>query len=214
MAEDTSDLKAWFEHRVKTIHATVTVYDILRRNGVSLRHSTERVEQISCPFHGKDEHPSARIYPGSAGSPSHIWCFVCREHWDAISLWKKYGGDESKKFHQVLSEIEKAYGITPPEISSTAFSRTPTDEDNDQDRFDLLYRTCEDRLISVREDYDSFGDMLGYLTVGSVLDKLLFGVTEGKISFKAGCDLLLRLRQRIADRIQRGHESSSLSSDP
>lgn len=212
MAEPNEALKAWFEHRVKTIHDKVTVYDILRRNGIALRHNTDRVEQISCPFHGKDENPSARIYPGDAKSPAHIWCFVCRERWDAISLWKKYGGDETKKFHQVLSEMERTFGITPPDISSDAFAQGPSQDSRAQENFERLYRVCEERLLNVREDYVLFDDMAGYLTIGSVLDKLVFGVTEGKITFQAGCDLLTQLRQRIADRIQRGHESASPSS--
>lgn len=214
MPDSNEELKAWFEQRVKAIHETVTVYDILRRNGISLRHTTDRVEQIACPFHGKDEHPSARIYPGSPSAPAHIWCFVCRERWDAISLWKKYGGDETKKFHQVLSELEKAYGLKPPEISRSGFSQAETAADKDRSQFDSLLSMCEERLINVREDYATFGDMVGYLTVGSILDKVLFGVTEGRLSFRDGCALLTQLRQRIADRIQRGHESSSPSPDP
>jgi hypothetical protein len=214
MAESNERLKAWFEHRVRAIHDKVTVYDILRRNGVSLKHSTDRIEQISCPFHGKDENPSARIYPGDAKSPAHIWCFVCRERWDAISLWKKFGGDETKKFHQVLSEMEKTFGITPPSISNEAFTQGLPQDSRVQENFERLYRACEERLLSVRDDYKSFDDMIGYLTVGSVLDKITFGITEGKISFQVGCDLLSQLRQRIAERIRKGHESTSSSSNP
>jgi hypothetical protein len=217
MAEISEELKAWFKSRVETINSKVTVYDILRRQGIALRHTTDRLEQIPCPFHGKDEHPSARVYPADAKSPSHIWCFVCREHWDAIRLWKKFGGDESKKFHQVLCELEKAFNITPPEVSREAFSSSSaaasTPDAASKETFERLYASCESRLLSVQGDFRSANDMAGYLLIGSILDKLFYSVTEGTTPFGKGIEVLTVLRQKISDRIRKGYESTSPPTD-
>src|SRR5574343_824433 len=83
--------RAWIQERVAAIRATVSAYDVLRKFGVKLHHAGEnRIEQFSCPFHGKDTKPSARIYPAGPTGPSHAWCFVCQERWDAITLWRKF----------------------------------------------------------------------------------------------------------------------------
>ena len=107
---------AWVQERIAAIHARVSTYDILRRFGVVLQHSGEtRIEQFSCPFHGKDTKPSARVYPASATSPTHAWCYVCQERWDVITLWRKFN-DPTVPFTRSLAEIERDYGLKTPEM--------------------------------------------------------------------------------------------------
>lgn len=201
---DSEAIKAWYGIRVKAIHERITVYDLLRSNGIVFKHTGEREEQFSCPFHGKDESPSARVYPSSARSPSHAWCFVCRERWDVISLWKKYHGSDGKNFHRILSEIEKQYGLTAPPIPEGGFRDAPVASDQQRQDFDKMYEACERRLLSVREDYRQIGDMHGYLMAGSVLDKVFYQVSEGKLNFVEGIDVLNRLLKKIAERLRGG----------
>jgi hypothetical protein len=199
---DEEAIKAWYALRVKTIHEHVTVHDILRRNGVSFRHTGDREEQFSCPFHGKDESPSARVYPSSPRGPSHVWCFVCRERWDAIGLWKKYTGAD-KSFHRLLSELEKFYNITTPPVPEGAYDKgtVPVSEQEKTD-FEHLYKVCEQRLIGAREDYVRLQDMNGYLVAGSILDKIYYRIGEGTLSPKEGTDVLKRLLARIGERVR------------
>ncbi len=201
---DEEAIKAWYNIRTKAIHDRVTVHDILRRNGVSFRHTGDREEQFSCPFHGKDESPSARVYPSSPRSPSHVWCFVCRERWDAIALWKKYSGGE-KSFHRLLSELEKLYNITTPPVPEGAYDKgglSATEQEKAE--FERLYGVCEQRLTGARDDYVRLQDMNGYLVAGSVLDKVYYQVGEGTLSARDGLDILKRLITRIGERIRGG----------
>lgn len=203
MANDEA-IKAWYGMRTRIIHERVTVHDILRRNGVSFRHTGDREEQVSCPFHGKDENPSARVYPSSPRSPSHVWCFVCRERWDAISLWKKYSGDgDGKSFHQLLSELEKLYGLQTPPVPEGAFDRGGVpDADRLKQEFETYYALVERRLIDVRSDYAKLEDMAGYLVAGSVLDKVLSQASEGALPYKDALDVLKRLLKKIGEKVR------------
>ncbi len=108
--------KAWIAQRVEAIKEHVSAHDVLRRGGVNLGKGDNEEEQFSCPFHGQDRRPSARVYPADANNPSHAWCFVCQERWDAITLWRKFNGGEDRHFTQILSEIERAYGLETPEL--------------------------------------------------------------------------------------------------
>jgi len=196
-----SNLNAWFGLRKKAIHDRVTVHDILKRNGVSFRHVADREEQFSCPFHGKDEKPSARAFPSTPQSPSHVWCFVCRERWDAIGLWKKYSGEE-KKFHQILSEIEKAYNIVPPPIPEGGLIDAPSADDTAKARFDTLYELCESRLKDAREVYVAKNDSNGYLIAGSMLDKIYSKTSVGQLTYPKANELLRQLIDKIGGRIR------------
>lgn len=199
---DEAAIKAWYAMRTKTIHDRVTAHDILRRNGVSFRHTGDREEQFSCPFHGKDESPSARVYPSSPRSPSHVWCYVCRERWDAIALWKKYSGGE-KSFHRLLSELEKLYNLETPPVPEGAYDKgsVPVSE-QEKAEFERFYVVCEERLKGSREDYARLQDMNGYLVAGSILDKAYYQVGEGTMSPKDGLDVLKRLILKIGERIR------------
>lgn len=202
MAEASPEVKAWYQMRIRAIHTKASAHDILRRNGIGLKNTGEREEQFSCPFHGKDESPSARVYPGSPRSPSHIWCFVCKERLDAIGLWKKFYGGEDKSFHAVLAEMERHYGIAAPPVPDDA-RRLPQDQgDKFKDEFDVLYERCERRLAGARDDYVRLDDMLGYLTAGSILDKSYYQAGEGVMSYRDGTELLKKLMQRIGDKVR------------
>ncbi|MCW4026127.1 MAG: CHC2 zinc finger domain-containing protein, partial [Candidatus Bathyarchaeota archaeon] len=39
--------------------------------------------QISCPFHGPDSAPSARVFPAS----NSMYCWACNKSWDVIDYW-------------------------------------------------------------------------------------------------------------------------------
>lgn len=108
--------RAWVSQRIEAIKSRVSAHEVLRRGGVDLRKGDDEEEQFSCPFHGQDRRPSARVYPADANNLSHAWCFVCQERWDAITLWRKFNGGEDKHFTQVLAEIERAYGLETPEL--------------------------------------------------------------------------------------------------
>src|SRR5262245_41520556 len=120
-----SAFREWNRRRLANIHAHVTAADVLMRNGVALQHGGSHAEQISCPFHGYARRPSAKYNPVDGERRSSVWCFVCHERWDALGLWKKYTGTE--KFTDILREMERAFGVTPPEANALPEQEAPYD---------------------------------------------------------------------------------------
>ena len=195
--EQRASFRRWIEARAEAVRDSISVYDVLGRNGVILK-GDGREEQISCPFHGADNKPSCRVYPESVRGPSGAWCFVCQERWDAIALWRKYSGSEIK-FTRVLAEMEKAFGILPPE-SPPPLQYEDDPIDPDMLEVDKLFDLCETRLKGARGSFD----MVSYLTIGSILDRLDYQVNEGKTSFVAAKGILNKVKDKIGAKVRGG----------
>lgn len=190
-------LRQWTKQRIDNIHEHVTAHDVLRKGGVEFKQGgSDEEEQFSCPFHGVDRKPSARVYPSSSRNHSHAWCFVCQERWDAIGLWRKFYGGEDKSFSRVLTEIEHAYGITPPPMPKEASIKHEV-KNVALESFDALYESCEHRLKGARETYHKLSDMVGYLSAGQVLDKLRYRVDKRQTTPERGKEILRQLLDRI-----------------
>lgn len=182
----------WYRERTAAVKANVSAYDVLRHFGVRLKQGgSDREEQLSCPFHGKDNKPSARVYPDDTEGMSHLWCYTCRKRWDAIGLWKEFGGDPDAKFSRVLSEMERQFGLTPPEAPTWTEEETGPSEA--EETAHLLFEACENRLREARPYFD----LRGHLLLGQLLDKCRFAFEGRKASPEEVC---LRLRQ-ILDKI-------------
>lgn len=193
--------REWLRQRIETIHSRVSAYDVLRRSGVAFNQTSDnQEEQFACPFHGRDNKPSARVFPGAADKPSHAWCYVCQERWDVISLWRKTG-DADRPFTRILAEIEREYGIATPEMPEGATFRAPQVNQGLID-FDKLYEICENRLRLAKVSYEAQEDMLGFLRAGSVLDKVRHKVDAGQLPPEKGLQVLEQLRDRIGERIR------------
>jgi hypothetical protein len=166
-------IRDWMKARIANINKNVTAADVLSRNGVSLHKNGGQEEQISCPFHGTDTHPSARYFPEANESPSHVWCFACHKRWDAIGLWKQFNGEE--KFSELLFHIERAFGLKAPE-----FHAAPDLEDEYdpvREEVEKLFDACENRLRQYRKSFD----MVAHLKIGSLLDQLRFNLEQGAL---------------------------------
>lgn len=188
--------KQWMKERVEVIHQRVTADDVLSRFGIRLRYNGQREEQFSCPFHGKDNKPSARFYPTSVRGPAHVWCFVCQKNWDCIRLWKEFAGFEGK-FGALLREIERSYGITPPEAPRMA-QEAKVDEAAEEVK--RLFAVADSRLCNALPSFKQLDDMRGYLALGSVLDRLDYGLKEGTVEMAKAKELLRRVLDKIRER--------------
>lgn len=192
--------REWVRQRVELIHEQVTVYDVLRLIGVDLTQSgSDEEEQFSCPFHGIDRRPSARVYPEEGGSKSHAWCYVCQERWDAISVWQRAYGSTEGGFTRALLGIEKAFDLTAPKMPTEAVYRAEV-VDEDQEEFEHRLEACEDYLRAARGVYRQLNDMVGYLSASQVLDKLRFRVAKGRTSPKRAVVVLRQLRNKIVEK--------------
>jgi hypothetical protein len=186
--------RQWIAERVATIHQTVTAHDVLTRNGIRLKYGG-REEQISCPFHGRDTKPSARVYEASARSPSHVWCFVCQKNWDAIGLWKKFDGREDLKFAAVLRDIESAYGIVPPPMPEGVSGDYEPEEDPLVLEVATLFEACEKRLRSAKHNFE----MVPFLKLGVILDRLRHRLDERKIDYEKAKVVLRQVLDKIGE---------------
>jgi len=197
--------RAWVRTRIEQIHRIVSAHDVLqRRGGIDFKSTSGREEQFSCPFHGKDTKPSARIYPESARSPSHAWCFVCQERWDAIALWRKFNGDgDDVPFTRTLTQMEQAYGITKPAMPQELWGAGEESAVSpDLLAFDSLYDVCENRLKFARPIYYKLGDMTGYLAASCILDKMRHRVDKRQVSPEKGSEVLRQLLGKIGGKVQ------------
>ena len=73
------------------IKRTTSMEEVLRRYGIR----TVR-NMCSCPFHGKDKHPSMKVYPDG------YRCFTCGEYGDIFSFVMKYEGCDFKEAFKIL----------------------------------------------------------------------------------------------------------------
>ncbi len=187
--------RRWVKARIEVIHERVTAHDVLRRFGVNLRYGEDHEEQFSCPFHGQDNKPSARVYPASVRGPSHAWCFVCQERWDVLGLWKKFTNFEGR-FTRLLSDIEREYGIIPPDSP-------PIDDGDDGQDEELLevlrlFDICERRLKGAKRAFD----MRGFLVISSILDRLYYQLESGGTPYEQLKAVLGKVLDKIGEKVR------------
>jgi hypothetical protein len=198
-----SRFRDWYKLRAANIRSHVSAADVLSRNGVTLRRHGSAAEQISCPFHGTDSHPSAKYFPEEGDSQSHVWCFVCHENWDAIGLWKKFTGTE--RFTDILRQIERDFGLTVPDPPLTRGEDERRVEDPLAVEVERLLDSCE-RLL--REHRDSF-ELTRHLKLGSILDLTRHHLERGRIDMQTGKQRLSQIANRILSEASRAKASAA-----
>jgi hypothetical protein len=193
-ARRASAYRDWYKLRVENIREHVSAADVLTRHGVTLHRNGQQPEQMSCPFHGKDDHPSAKYFPDEGSSHSHVWCFVCHENWDVIKLWKKFTGTE--RFTEILHQIERAFGLTRPEPPITTLREDEAPRDPLAEESRVLFNLCESRLREFRDVFE----MMPHLKLGALVDHTRFYLEHGQISHATAIERLTVILTRIAER--------------
>lgn len=192
-ARQSEAYRQWVGLRVSEIHRRISASDVLDRYGVKLRYGGGKAEQISCPFHGKDNRPSTRYYPAHDGKNDSVWCFVCQKPWDAIRLFQKFEQLEGP-FTRVLTLMERSFGLQTPEMPQEAMrleDDTPLGAELEQ-----LFGICERRLVGAKQRFT----MEGYLKVGSVIDRLHFQVLQGKQTRDVATQTLRKVLDKIGEK--------------
>lgn len=195
-SEQQQAYKTWITGRIEAIHRRVTAHDVLRRNGIDLKYG-DRVEQFSCPFHGKDNKPSARVYGETNRSPSHVWCFVCQKRWDAIGLWQKFTGFEGR-FSSLLRDIEQVYGIEIPESPQEYQSEYKAQDNTAIDEVLKLLDICDSRMTKSKNAFD----MTGYYKISVALDRLRYQIDEHLLKPSEAKVVLQTILEKISVKVQ------------
>jgi len=80
-----------------TVNERVSIFDLFDEYGVKYYSREISGPKMSCPFHGADTDPSAKVYPET----NSLYCWTCSSSWDAISFYAQANGmyktDESGK---------------------------------------------------------------------------------------------------------------------
>lgn len=197
LGQDASVLQ-WMKQRSATLKESITAHDVVRYHGVQLKSALDSEEQLSCPFHGKDNKPSARIYPASGRSDSHLWCFTCQKSWDIFGLWREFMGHGPEvKFPTILFELEKTFGIIRPEgpDAQAPEDKGPSELDLEVDQ---LFDVCEKRIKEARYKYEP----TKLFRTGQVLDQLHHRWDERAIKAVDVRALLRQVLDRIGEHIR------------
>jgi hypothetical protein len=75
--------------------------------------------QFKCPFHGKDNKPSARFYRDTQS----CWCWVCQKSWDVVSFVMD---KEQMYFKQAINFLVEKYKLDTSSISEDPELKFPT----------------------------------------------------------------------------------------
>lgn len=196
-AEGKGATLQWMRERTAVVKDNISAHDVLRHQGIALKYpGSGHEEQMSCPFHGRDNKPSARVYPEGARSKSHVYCYTCGKTWDVFGLWKAFRGADEMRFSQVVFELEKAFGIIPPEGPS--YKEEDIDEGPSDDEREVLnlFELCESRLLETRPNFEK----KGYLQIGQVLDKLRFRFDNRSVTATEARSVLHQVQAKILEK--------------
>ena len=88
--------------KLAAVKTSVKIVDVLRHHGINVPDGIN--QQISCPFHGIDSHPSARVYTQT----NTIFCWTCHSLWDVISAEMQFS---EISLNEAVNVLVQRYGI-------------------------------------------------------------------------------------------------------
>jgi DNA primase len=89
--------------RVNKIKEKISLRSLIDKYHIDCQSHGE-ITQVHCPFHGSDNHASARIYETNT-----MYCWVCSKSWDVISFTKDY--EKLNSFSDACKFLERNYNI-------------------------------------------------------------------------------------------------------
>lgn len=142
--------------RVKDlIIETLDLGRVMLDYGVQFTYDPMAVDEVQyrCPFHGRDNKPSARFYRQTKS----CYCWVCKRKWDVISFIRD---KETLPYIQTLQHIVARYGIDTsviPEEPDIRKHRAPSTSD-----ISTRMRSVRGKLHSLRGklDYKKFNALV------------------------------------------------------
>ena len=163
---------SYWETRVNNIRDNVSLRSLVDYFNVPCQ-SLGEVTQLHCPFHGNDNHASARIYETNT-----MYCWVCAKRWDVISFIQDYKGVD---FRTACSILEDMYNLEKPDKSIAYFEESFKDflkksEPKKEKDFDKEFKKINNILIKNRDSYS----LKEYINYFYYLDTLYMSYQENK----------------------------------
>jgi len=98
---------------IDRINEEVSIYDLFDIADPPVKYLTRAKPcQISCPFHGQDTHPSARVYPDT----NSLRCFYCSKSWNPVTFWAEdnnwYRDNDKLDLGRAIDDLASRYDIT------------------------------------------------------------------------------------------------------
>lgn len=125
MAKVSTEHQSWIRRRVDAVRKAYTAFDAMTEHGHGdAIPDPDTPSQLSCPYHGPDNRPSARFYPKMGGDHDYVHCYFCKESWDSINLFMKFRG---LPFIDALKDLERRFRIRVPERPDAPDFEEPPD---------------------------------------------------------------------------------------
>lgn len=148
---------SYWEARISNIKGAVSMRNLIDYFNIPCQ-SMGDITQCHCPFHGDDQHASARVYETNT-----MYCWVCSQMWDVISFIRDYKGVE---FSTACSILEEMYGIAKPDKAIAYHEESFNDflkssEPVKEKDFDRDFDKISNHLIKNKESF-SFKEYVRY----------------------------------------------------
>jgi DNA primase len=156
---------------------------VMEEYGVDFKHNPHIVSevQLKCPFHGRDNKPSARLYKDTKS----CFCWVCRKTWDVVSFIQE---KEGMYYKQTLNYIPNRYHI---DISSIPDSPTIEFKENVIEEKNVEFKHVRTNIISLRHKlpYEKYRALCAVFSIARYRDSCGEDVRESlnKIGEKLVC---------------------------
>ena len=139
-------------------------------------------EQLSCPFHGKDNKPSARYY----AETDTMYCWTCQKRWDVFGY---LGEKKDYDFGSSVKFLVQKFGIDTsamPDIEERVKRPDLNKSEKKINRKSILLLKMEDRVVSLRQK-------IPFVKYNSLAFKLVvLKSNEDSESFTSDCELLIK----------------------
>lgn len=99
----------YWVQRVDNIKQKVSLRGLIDHYKIQCQSDGE-ITQFHCPFHGKDNHASARLYESNT-----MYCWVCSQKWDVISFIKDFHNLDT--FSNACKFLENMFHIEKPDVA-------------------------------------------------------------------------------------------------
>lgn len=164
----------FFARRIENIKKHVRLIQVIRDQGLLPYNNSGEDFQMACPFHGKDNHPSAHVYEGD-----RFHCFRCHVSYDVISFFAER---EGLNLNNALYKLEIQYKI--PRLVEQAHEKIEILDKKKEIPFADHWRFVEKKMIQKKQSYglEKYAKLLYALDEAArTEDRELLAKIEGKM---------------------------------